>query len=425
MRTARGQFTAFAVLTVLSLAAAANAQGVSPDVRSRLEAAAASSRALTQNSLALGQSLQNPALARTLAENAAQNADTAISTVVVTEISRQPRAAEEIVAAALAIAPASRSAILAAATAAFPANTTRLASTPGANLGVPAVQLVGAAPSVPPRSSGALTPRTATPLSGVGAASTRTPLPTEAAVAPSSAPPGQLQRGPRRLPPGGASGPETISDPLEGYNRAMFAVNDVFDTFVLRPIAATYGYVTPTFAKEGVRRAINNINSPVILANDLLQIDSVGAGITVGRFAINSTIGLLGLIDVAASFGLEPHHADFGQTMHRYGVGVGPYLVLPVLGPATLRDLTGRGVDIFFDPLTYILTTGQSLAVGGTKGLVKREELLMPLEELRASAVDYYAALRSAYYQNRAVELGLANAGSSSRAVDKLFDEAE
>ncbi|MBM3511255.1 MAG: VacJ family lipoprotein [Alphaproteobacteria bacterium] len=419
----------FAVALALAIAVSvggAFGQGLAPDVQARLQATVASSQILTQKALALSQSLQNPALARVFAENARQNADTALASAVIAEITRSPASADAVVATAVALAPASRPAIVAATAAAFPALATRIqGGTPGIFLGVPPVQIASGAPP-PPFVPGAPRPQTA-PSTGLTEPVLRrtAPLPTDTALAPGSAPPSTMQRGPRRAPRAGAASSEPQSDPLEGYNRAMFAVNDVIDTFTLRPIAAAYGYVTPEVAKEAVRRALLNLNSPVIFANDLLQLDAVGAGITAGRFVINSTVGVLGLIDVARLIGLEPHHADFGQTMFGYGVGAGPYLVLPILGPATLRDWTGRGVDVFFDPLTYVLSTGQSFAVAGTKGLIKREELLVPLEELRAGSVDYYAALRAAYYQNRAVELGLSTPGTASKAVDKLFDEAE
>lgn len=417
---------ALTLATALSVGSAFG-QGLAPDVQARLRATVASSQILTQSALALSQSLQNPALVRVFAENARQNADTALASAVIAEITRSPSSADAVIATAVALAPSSRPAIVAAAAAAFPALGARIqGGTPGIFLGVPPVQLASGAPP-PPFVSGAPRPQTAPSASGLtGPVLRRTaPLPTDTALAPGSAPPSTMQRGPRRAPRAGAANTEPQSDPLEGYNRAMFAVNDVIDTFALRPIAAAYGYVTPEVAKEAVRRALLNLNSPVIFANDLLQLDAVGAGITAGRFVINSTVGVLGLIDAARLIGLEPHHADFGQTMFGYGVGAGPYLVLPILGPAALRDWTGRGVDVFFDPLTYVLSTGQSFAVAGTKGLIKREELLVPLEELRAGSVDYYAALRAAYYQNRAIELGLATPGTASKAVDKLFDEAE
>ena len=177
-------------------------------------------------------------------------------------------------------------------------------------------------------------------------------------------------------------------------------------------------------AKEAVQRFFLNLQGPVILVNDLLQLEIDGAAITTGRFIVNTTVGVLGLFDVADFFGLERHHADFGQTLHAYGLGPGPYLVLPLLGPSTARDAVGWSVDVFFDPLTYILDTGAKIAVSASGVVVERERLLVPLEELRDSAVDYYAALRSAYCQDRAIELNR-GARPSSSETDALFDAAE
>jgi phospholipid-binding lipoprotein MlaA len=168
-----------------------------------------------------------------------------------------------------------------------------------------------------------------------------------------------------------------------------------------------------------------NLDSPVIAANDLLQGELSDAGVTVGRFVLNSTIGFLGLLDPAADFGLERHHADFGQTLHSYNVGAGPYLVLPLLGPASTRGGVGKLVDIFFQPLTYMLSTGENLAVAGTRAVIRREELLDPLDELRENSIDYYTGLKAAFWQARQVELnkGVLN-GLGNSGTDKLFDAA-
>ena len=188
--------------------------------------------------------------------------------------------------------------------------------------------------------------------------------------------------------------------------------------------------MTPDPVIEAIRNFFANLQSPVIFANDLLQLSLDDAATTFGRFGVNSTIGLLGFFDPATGMGLEAHNADFGQTLHTYGAGAGPYIVLPILGPSTTRDGIGLIVDVLFQPLSYLLTTEQSLGLLGVKGIVRREELLEPLDELRASSIDYYSALRSAYYQRRAIELGKGVASAETAAatqqeVDRLFDEAE
>ena len=127
------------------------------------------------------------------------------------------------------------------------------------------------------------------------------------------------------------------------------------------------------------------------------------------------------MFEAADEIGLDYHPADFGQTLYAYGSGPGPYLVLPLLGPSTLRDGIGIGVDTFFDPFTYVLDFETRMMILGGKAVVRREELLEPLDELRAGAIDYYAALRSAYFQNRAVELRKGQLADSSE-VDDMFD---
>ncbi len=220
--------------------------------------------------------------------------------------------------------------------------------------------------------------------------------------------------------------PDVMVDPLEPMNRAIFAFNDVLDTVLFRPLAKLYSFA-PAPIRNSMRRFFSNLNEPLVAVNDTLQLDLKDAGTAVGRFAVNSTIGVLGLFDPATSFGLEAHHADFGQTLHSYGVGPGPYIVLPILGPSNLRDTVGRVGDVFLDPLTYALWNEEEirLALIGGGLLVKREELLDPLDELKSSSVDYYAATRGAYYQNRALQLAKGRADAGNKSLDRLFDELE
>lgn len=222
-------------------------------------------------------------------------------------------------------------------------------------------------------------------------------------------------------------GQEEISDPLEDVNRVILTVNDGIDTVLLRPVAWVYRTLVPDPAIFAIRRAVANLHAPVLFANDLLQADLEDAAVTAGRFAVNSTAGLLGLFDVAADIGLPAHHADFGQTLHSYGIGPGPYVMLPLLGPSTLRDGIGRGVDVLLDPLTWLVPRPEAYYLAGAEVVVRREALLDPLDELKASAIDYYGALRSAYYQTRAVELRKGRAALETGApdADALFDAAE
>ena len=136
-----------------------------------------------------------------------------------------------------------------------------------------------------------------------------------------------------------------INDPLESMNRATFAVNDALDTVIMEPVARGYRAVAPEPARKGVRNFLRNLRSPVNIANQLLQGDLEGAGNDLTRFAVNSLVGVGGLFDVAGSEGYEYEREDFGQTLGKWGVDSGPYLVLPLLGPSSFRDATGLAID--------------------------------------------------------------------------------
>lgn len=200
---------------------------------------------------------------------------------------------------------------------------------------------------------------------------------------------------------------EEVSDPIEGVNRATFALNDAADTLVLRPLAALYGFAVPLVAKRAIVRFYRNLKSPVILANDVLQGELTGSGVTLGRFVVNSTAGVAGFIDIARELGLARHDNDFGVTLYAWGVGPGPYLVLPLFGPSTARDAVGTGVDSFIDPLGYVLPFAARLGLMAGKAISKREAVMDQLDQLRLGALDAYIAVRGAYYQHRAQELGL------------------
>jgi phospholipid-binding lipoprotein MlaA len=202
---------------------------------------------------------------------------------------------------------------------------------------------------------------------------------------------------------------EEANDPLEPFNRYMFELNYAFDETLGKAFAGWYYVALPDFAQDGVRNAVRNLRTPVVLVNDLLQGETERAGVTFGRFLVNSTIGLGGLIDVAEHMGLEYHDEDFGQTLAVAGVGEGPYLVLPLMGPSNPRDAAGRVVDLFFDPLTY-LTFGTNVSyateISTTRGILAPIDLrarnLKTLDEIRKGSLDYYATIRSLYRQYRA-----------------------
>lgn len=204
-------------------------------------------------------------------------------------------------------------------------------------------------------------------------------------------------------------------DPLEPFNRAVLQLNRAVDFVLLDPLSRVYGWAVPDPAKHAVRRMFLNLNSPSILANDLLQLDLRDAGVTTLRFAINSTLGFGGLLDPMAESGWPGHASDFGQTLYRVGVGHGPYFVIPVLGPTTVRDGVGTVVDAFFRPQAWLLGPAERLLLSTTDGITLREESLEGIEALRTSSVDYYVALRDAYLMNREGQLRQEDARRAAR----------
>jgi phospholipid-binding lipoprotein MlaA len=203
---------------------------------------------------------------------------------------------------------------------------------------------------------------------------------------------------------------ETVHDPIEGVNRVIFDVNTFVDRYTLRPAAVVYRAVVPEPARDGIRNALDNLDSPVVFANDLLQGDFDRAGATMARFMINTTVGFGGIFDVASEVGVPDHDEDFGQTLGVWGLGEGPYLVLPLLGPSNLRDLTGRVVDTGLDPLTYVDWEDANLEAfpylrTGLGVLDGRSRNIETLDNLEQTSVDYYAAIRSAYTQRRRDEI--------------------
>ena len=191
---------------------------------------------------------------------------------------------------------------------------------------------------------------------------------------------------------------DTDKDPWEGINRIIFSFNDTLDTYALKPIAQGYEFVTPDIAQNGIHNVFNNIGEVKNLANNLLQTKFYSAGVDTSRFLLNSTIGLLGFIEVATPMGLQRSDEDFGQTLGHWGVSSGPYLVLPLLGPSTLRDAPAILPDAYANPVRYIgdVPTRNSLyglnMVDGRAQYIKSEKLITG---------DKYNFIRNVYLQNR------------------------
>ncbi len=202
---------------------------------------------------------------------------------------------------------------------------------------------------------------------------------------------------------------EQLNDPLEPMNRAIFEFNQVVDRAMLKPLAQGYRAVVPPFGRDRVRDFLNNLRSPIIFANDLLQGEPDRAVQTAMRFAFNTGFGAAGLFDVAAPGGIPYHDEDFGQTFAVWGIGEGPYLVLPILGPSNPRDTVGLAAEWLVDPLNlYLDRIGADWAIwsrAGMYGIDKRERYLDKLDEIERGSLDYYASLRSMNRQIRATEV--------------------
>ncbi len=195
------------------------------------------------------------------------------------------------------------------------------------------------------------------------------------------------------------------NDPFENANRALLSFNRELGRYVFDPMVRGYRFAVPEPARQGIHRAFANLRAPSTFVNDLLQLRFKDAAQTLGRFVLNTTLGMVGFFDVGIEAGWEHHEADFGQTLGRFGVGSGPYLVLPILGPNTFRDGFGEVVDLFFQPLTYLMGPVQNIVLGASSGFATLDARNAALKALEESSVDFYAALRSAYLQNRAAQI--------------------
>lgn len=200
-----------------------------------------------------------------------------------------------------------------------------------------------------------------------------------------------------------------INDPLEEYNRDIFAFNQAVDKVVINPVIKGYRAVAPKPARTGIRNVLRNLRSPVNFINEVLQGDFDGAGKVFVRTAINSTLGIGGLFDLAGHEGIEYESEDFGQTLAVWGVGHGAYVVVPFIGPSSTRDYLGYFTDSMMDPLRWYLFNidEQPLYYSklGADYLDIRDSLYDVLQELDASSIDYYASVRSTYYQQRQAQV--------------------
>ena len=191
-------------------------------------------------------------------------------------------------------------------------------------------------------------------------------------------------------------------------NRVGYAVEGKLDHFVIHPLSRVYRFLTPGPIGRGIHNVLVNLSEPSALINDVLQLRMKRAGTPAARLVINTTVGVLGLFDVAARMGLYHHDNEFGVTLGRYGVKPGPYLYLPLVGPSTVRDFLGSGIDIVLNPLHLATYPDQTVVLESDfalSGLDRERSTEAELHALLSTAVDPYATLRSAYLQNKQGEI--------------------
>ena len=200
---------------------------------------------------------------------------------------------------------------------------------------------------------------------------------------------------------GGCASTGNPRDPFEPLNRGIYQFNDGVDTVLFKPLAEVYQAVLPQFVRTGVGNFFSNLQDVIVALNNLLQGKVTDAGMDLCRIIVNSTVGLLGLIDVGTDMGLEKHQEDFGQTLGRWGMGTGPYIVIPFLGPSTARDGIGLIVDWKTEPLTYLEPNRHRNVAYGVFFVNRRAELLSASKILEIAALDPYEFVRDAYLQRR------------------------
>jgi len=217
-----------------------------------------------------------------------------------------------------------------------------------------------------------------------------------------------------------STGPRTEGDPLESFNRSVYRFNDVADRYVAKPVATAYTKVIPQFARTGLRNFFSNVDDVVVTTNDLLQLKFTNAASDASRVVANTLFGGLGFWDVATMRGIPKRSEDLGQTLGYWGMGPGPYLVLPFLGPSTLRDAPARYLDTYFDPIWYIPNVPERNTIVGIRLLDNRAALLPAERLLDQAAVDRYSFLRDAYLQRR---LNLIHDGNPPKPKGEQFED--
>jgi len=191
------------------------------------------------------------------------------------------------------------------------------------------------------------------------------------------------------------------NDPIEPVNRAIFSFNNTLDEYILEPVAKGYDYVLPTPVKTGVNNFFENLGWPLYFVSDVLQLKFTQAAEHTGRFLINTTAGVGGLIDVAKEVGLERHYEDIGTAVGDWGVGEGMYVMLPFFGPSNVRDGLSRIPQVFLNPIYYINNPPVTTGLFVTNVVDTRRTLIDAIDAGKKGSLDYYAFVRNSYRQNR------------------------
>jgi phospholipid-binding lipoprotein MlaA len=223
--------------------------------------------------------------------------------------------------------------------------------------------------------------------------------------------------------PGPVTAANETSDPLEPFNRGIFWFNDKADVYVLEPVAKGWDWLAPDPVQTSLSNFFENLRFPLNFVNNLLQGKIQPGIIDVGRFTVNTTVGVLGFFDPATGWGLEPHNEDFGQTLGVWGVPPGPYLVLPLMGPSNIRDGTGLLVDSFIAVYPWLVELPYTLAATSVRTVNDRSLVLEEVREIRRSALDYYVFVRNAYTQHRRALVNDEAAMSKEREADLYFED--
>jgi phospholipid-binding lipoprotein MlaA len=220
-------------------------------------------------------------------------------------------------------------------------------------------------------------------------------------------------------------GRTSTDDPLMSINRGVYKFNDTLDRAALKPVAKGYTKITPRWFRAGVGNFFANLSYPITVVNQFLQgKPGVGARDT-GRFVVNSTLGIAGLLDIATRMGLPANDEDFGQTLAVWGVGSGPFINLPFFGPSSLRDAPSRAIDFFLGPLNYIGQPWESEWTLRMLNLIHSRSELLSLDETLQRAYDPYAFVRDAWIQRREFQIYDGNPPPETLEEEFLEDESD